>query len=280
MTDYFDFDPQAGEAVKGAMSTGDYIQLPFDAVLFRWVRGEANIQSDMGSGARHFGGWAASEDDLTGKAKDIPEKFQLEYFTTPDGSKTYGCYTVRSLAIATMGRRFRWFTDPRNQGDKGRGHLQILGMCAMSKVENKVITFTPWMPVILSAKGLTTKHMEDALKTWEHDTAIMRQTHANGIPAHFFYGYYGTFGKERKPLTVGRSGAQNYITPPTVFIPENLDVEYLRRAYVGRQMADQMAEMVGNSQEWLHAWDKENQPEQTSTAPKKPAQPSAADIPF
>lgn len=281
---YFEYDQAAAETVKGAMETGEFIKLPFDAVLFHWVRGDASVQPDIGSGVRHFGGWAAGEENMRDYAPSIPERFVPEVFATPDGSKTFTNYCVRSLPVVPIGRRFRWFTTQDNP--KGRGHLQYVCYAALYDQENKV--YSTWMPVILSAKGLSAMELDNCFKTWKSETAVMRQTHANGAPANFFWSHIGTFGKQRIVKTVGKGATASFITPPTIFVPETLDEAFLRRTFIGKEMTAKVGALAEESREWLEAWkNDEKQPIQAESAPaqadmkaKPPKKVNLEDIPF
>lgn len=266
MTDnYFEYDQAAAETVKGAMETGDFVKLPYDAVLFRWVRGEAGQAADAGSGVKHYGGWAAGEENMRDFAKTIPERFEPEMFTSPDGQKAYMNYCVRNLAVVPIGQRSCWKAiDPTSQARK---HLQVICYASLFEQETKV--YTPWMPVILSIKGLSATKLEDAFKAWKDATSTLRTLHANGAPANFFWCHIGTFTKARNVQTVGKQGAQNYITPPVAYVPEpeKLDLEWLKRCFVGKEMTVTLGQLAEESREWLDAWKKEEQEKPDSNKP-------------
>lgn len=262
MSDFFDFDQSAAQQVQGAMETGDFVKLPYDAILFHWQRGDASVAADLGSGTRHYGGWAAGEEQMRDMAPTIPERFVPEIFSTPDGQKTFTNYCVRNLPVVPIGRRFRWFTTQDNP--KGRGHLQIV--CYAATYDSTAKTYTPWMPIILSAKGLSAMELDNCFKTWKTETSTARQTLTNGAPPNFFWAHVGTFGKERKVKTVGKGATASFITPPVVFIPETLDEAFLRRAFIGKEMTSKLGALAEESREWLEAWKKDEKNDQQPQA--------------
>lgn len=277
----FDFDPQAVDTI-GDMSAGGFVQLPFDHLFAYWIRGDAAVQPDLGSGARHYGGWAVERPAFEAVVPaPVPDKFILEHVTNASG-EAREVYAFRNIICAPFARRFRWYVDSRRQDDKGRGHVQYAVLTALfNKTENK---FNYFKPAILSCKGLTSVQLDKCFSNWKAATATLRANSANNAPPNFFWLPVGTFGAERKAQKAG----QSYITPPSFFVPSSeygkeldpnkLTVDDLRRLYIGRELTDKMAMLRLESQEWLDEWSKPQDAQPQRQASSKPIQPE--DIPF
>ena len=285
MDNYFDVPREAAGAVSAASTIGEAIQLPFFAPVFWWVRGDSTVQPDVGSGVRHFGGWATDATALEAEGLEIPPYLMQEYFTSDDG-KSYAVYACRTLAVAQIGIRFRWTIRRNPDGsvdarDKGRGHVHIL--CHSATYDKKAKTYTPWSPVVLSAKGLSARSLQDAFQTWSRSSAVPRAKMTSNAMANFFWCHVGTFGKEAQHEKVGKKGQQSYISPVQVYIPEDINEEYLKRTFVGREMAEKMGSLAEEAKEWLHAWDDQRgkgRDDGTSPEPEYDAPPEPVDIPF
>lgn len=263
---YFDLDDQITETVDNAWNQQEGVQLPFDHVLFWWKRGDPSVQKDLGSGVRHFGGWAANVDNLFSGApiidgnRWIPDVFVEDTFVSSEEGETYQVYTTRRLAVAVIGQRFRWAYRRNPDGsivksDRGRGHVQILGLSALPKKDK---SYDTWSPVVMSAKGLSAKALQEAISQWEKATAVLRSSEANSIPANFFWLHLGTFGDEIVKQKVGKGNTTNYITPPQLFQPENITVDFLKRVYVGKENAARMAVLAEEAEEWLADWNEQD----------------------
>lgn len=261
----FDYDPQDAAALEGATQFNDFVSLPFPTVLFRWVRGEAAASQTEGSGTKHFGGWAASDENMTQNvANEIPEYFQGEYFTSPTGDKAYMNYCARYLTISPFATRNRILVD--NKDGKKRKHIQVACMAAL--VVDKV--YNPWMPVILSVKGWgNCKWLEDEFKRWKDKTAVMRLKEAKNAPPNLFWMHFGTFGDKRMVETVGKGTTQGWITPPRAYIPadEKITVEWLQKIFIGRELIGKIAAMAEESKEWVDAWKNQEQPQAQQDPP-------------
>lgn len=230
--------------------TGGRVELPFPVAYLWWNSGQAD-RSQEGSGVRYFGGWAADAQDVEAAGLTLPE-FAREFWTAKDGG-SYEVYTRRSVAVAPIAKRFRFF--------EGRGHLHILSLLA--SLQNK--SYLPWGPVVLSAKGYAAMSLESALNTWAKDTAKERREFANNLPAHFFYAPLGTFGRERQQAMAGKKGQQSPYTPVQVWLPENITVETLRKWFVGTETSNLMATLKAEATPWLEAW---KQREQAAAVPE------------
>jgi hypothetical protein len=257
----FDLDNEIINNVKGSWAAGEQgVQLPFSTVLFWWKRGG----DDRADGTQKYGGWVASyENVIENGGGEIPSKLSQEQFQNYSGD-LYEVYTTRNIAIAPIGKRFKWTyrslpDGSKDPSDKGRGHLQVLGLSSFLNEQKEHVL---WQPVILSAKGLSAKSLQDALADWDRKTIALRASECNGLPSNFFWVHLGTFGKEVKKLQVGRGNKSNYITPIQIFMPE-LNIDYLNKVYVGKNAAITMSVLAEQSQDWLKEWSKNSQDETT-----------------
>jgi len=268
----FELDNEIINNVKGSWAAGDQgVQLPFSTVLFWWKRG-GDERSD---GTQKYGGWVASYENVLesiptnpeGRA-DIPTKLSQETFHSDYSGSSYEVFTTRNIAFAAIGKRFKWTyrTPPdgsKDPSDKGRGHLQVLGLSAFLNDDK---SYKLWLPVILSAKGLSAKSLQDALDSWERKTIALRASECNGLPANFFWSHLGTFGKDVQKLQVGRGNKSNYITPIQIYMPSELNIDFLKRVYVGKDAAITMSVLAEQSQDWLTEWSKDSQGNEADTS--------------
>lgn len=250
------------EQLNNAMG-GDAIALPFAAVYFRWQRGNPQISADLGCGASHFGGWMSDAAAAAESGIELPPWLSLEYFTYSDGGQKE-VWATRFLHVAFIGKRSRWETDP--QSGRQRSHVQYLAYTANYNHETKL--FEPWQPVVLTAKGLNTKHLNNAINQWAKITANERM---NGYPAWVYWCTIGTFGQFYK-LPAG----QSYITPPRlIYDPKKISREYVAARYVGDELGKTMIELAEAAQDWLAAWKKESDSDADAPVPA-PAPTKAA----
>jgi hypothetical protein len=119
-------------------------------------------------------------------------------------------------------------------------------------------TYNLWTPIILSAKGLSAKSLQDALADWDRKTVALRSAECNGLPSNFFWIHLGSFGKEMQKMQVGRGSKSNFITPVQIYMPSDLNIDYLKRTYVGKDAAVTMSVLAEESQDWLKEWNKDN----------------------
>ena len=225
------------------------IQLPFDAPLFWWTNGD-NRGKEVGSGVEHFGGWATDGALLDAMVHDtqIPARLIAET-QYPRTGASFQVYATRYLVVTPIAKRFRWVTDRDKPNDKGRGHSQILCLCAFGK------PLEYWMPVVLSAKGLAAMAIDAAFKSWESETGVARKTWAHGAGAWFFWSRIGTFAKERIEKLVGQKGAQSPIVEAQIYLPSAEFTEaYLDALYIGEENVNRMVELKTLSKEWVAAW--------------------------
>jgi hypothetical protein len=261
----FEIDNEIKNSVDAAWSASDTgVKLPFSVVLLWWKRGG----DEREDGVRKFGGWVAGYEDVLENASTdndgmpiIPEKLVQENFVSSSGNP-YSVYSVRNIAFAPIGKRFKWTYRTLSDGskdpsDKGRGHVQVFGLSSFLD-DNKV--YNLWKPVILSAKGLSAKSLQDAISEWERKTLAIRMSEGNGIPSNFFWSHLGTFGNEINKAQVGSGNKSNYITPVQIYLPQEINVDFLKKVFVGKGVATTMSVLAEEAKEWLEEWgEKSNQ---------------------
>lgn len=243
--------------------TGGRVELPFDAPIFWWHRGEpGGIKT--ASGVLHYGGWASAAEDIEAKFAEIPPRFIKEDFVSASNN-TYQVYATRSMSLAFFAKRFRWMVDASVPGDRGKGHTQYLAYCALWEPDQKC--YKPWSPVVLTARSMSGMALDNTIKEFAKITQQARRQWADNTPAYFFYATVGTFG-ERKTKEVGEGTRKNYITPPMLGIEGEITEERLASWYVGDDVAAEMARLKGEAKEWLDHWN--SQREKADKADNKP----------
>ena len=195
---------------------------------------------------RYFGGWGTNAEEFfaaIGEFNATPTGFVDATFNGRDGD--FNVYQSRHVIVAPIATRKRWIT---NNGSKGRSHLQMLCMLAFNDGGN----FTKWGPVVLSAKGLTTREIESAMRQFDTSTAEIRKDNAPGVPTLYFWHSLGTFGKAPKFETVGSGNASSTVTYPTLYTPEEITAKHLQSWFVGNDIAGEMVHLRNEAAEWLN----------------------------
>lgn len=252
------FDLNLAKKLDQGMRAGDAVDLPFPVVYVWALNGQASYKSQ--GGALYYGGWACKADDLQTTADQqglaIPKDWKQVTIASRDGGE-FEAYTSRSIVVAPIGKRESWLHDGKRSTEYiegGRRHLQVLAYLAETKGENGSKEFTPWGPVVLTAKGYQARNLLDAFARWDKATSQIRWKIAPGVPAWCFYMTLGTFGKERQAVNVGKPGAQSPITPITAYIYERFNEDLLNRLFVGNDVVATMAALQDQGADWLKAW--------------------------
>jgi hypothetical protein len=265
--DLFTLPAEFVENMRNAMSD-EQVELPFPAPVVWWKNGDKRQKAT--GGVLYHGGWAISADTLDTLNLDTPAGFVAETWINRDGGE-YNVLSCRSFGFAVIAKRRQW---TQNEAGNSRSHVQVLGIMALYDKGAK--KYNIYGPVVLSAKGLAGRSLEDAFKKWDKSTLPSRKQYANGYPAWFFYAPIGTFGNE--PVFEQWGGAQKSSgTPVQVFVPELVTDEHLRAWFVGADTAAMMNEFKSQAKDWLNAWAKKD-----NAAPADPATPPALaeDFPF
>jgi hypothetical protein len=245
----FDLPQEFVDGIRNAMN-GDKIELPFAAPILWWLTGKPGYKKD-GSSA-YFGGWAGTAEDVENAVQamgvSLPTAFKRITMVNNEG-KEYDVFCTRSAAVAIIAKRTRWIVDEQTQ--HSRSHTQVL--CYMAEFDKEKKAYIPWGPVVLSAKALSGKALEDSFREWDKKTAAARRQYAKNLPPWFFYAPIGTFGDKPNTKMVG-SGQQSPITPAQVYTPEEIGEAQLTAWFVGPDVAAIMADLKGQAKEWLEAW--------------------------
>lgn len=253
-------DQNLARQLDEGMASGGATELPFPVVYLWVLNGQAGYKSQ--GGAAYFGGWACKLEDTNLIAETtgvgIPSDWKVTSLSGRDGSE-FETYSTRSVIVAPIGKRLSWLdadgkTRSPEYQEGWRRHLQVLAFLAEKSGENGKSTYTPWGPVVLTAKGYQARNLLDAFSRWKRATASILHKVAPGVPAWCFYLALGTFGKERQVLNVGKQGAQSPITPATAYIPEKITDEQVRKLFVGAEVASRMGDYLSQAAEWLKAW--------------------------
>ena len=254
---YFDVPEEDVEDAR-SVQISDRVTLPFPNLFLWWKNG--SMQAAKDKTVRYHGGWAANIDETNETLAqmmldDLPVYFtEPMSFTNRDGNE-FQVYTARYVPIAVIDRRKAWFE--RDSGGR-YSKVQILGYMADLDKDNK--EFVPWGPVVLSARGYSSMHMERAFQRWQTVTAQARAKFSKSnkpLPAWIFYALVGTVSSERITESVGSGNQTSMITPCKVRepSPDEMTFEKMQKWFVGHEVVQEMNELRALADEWLHAWD-------------------------
>lgn len=191
--------------------------------------------------------------------KYLPDGFKIPGWTpttlTFESGKEEGAFTATKAAIAPIRTRFRWFVKkngrttyyPRQAWEEGagmRGHLQVL--VAVKGCDE---------PLAITFKGHASKVFEIMLKDFQ--TKVVQAANRNApkgkpLPRYAFWMSVaaGDFTK------VGSDGQDSTVTPPTLALPEEVSLDYVRTLYVGRDNLLRFQGWFRDADLWVSAWDK------------------------
>lgn len=283
----FEIPQEFSDALNQGLAQDGGIRLPFTAPLVWWVNGNAqNKALAKATPAMYYGGWMMEEshmDDAAVEFGGIPAGFVKTDFVNHKGDEI-PTYSARAIVMAPMAYRVAWV----NKGSYGvryqqyqpgtSMHVQMLALLGTTTA-NK--TYTPWGPVVLSAKAFQAGNLTDATKAWANlINPVLRKAGSKTPPSAFWMGV-GTFGEFAQKM-VGKSGAQSPITPIALYQPpaEKVNVEFLKTIFTGKDTVAKMADYIAQAAEWLNAWKqpaRDNGPVEPEWSEEPPAGP---DIPF
>ena len=276
-------------AFTGNMQTGQKIELPFPAPAFYIVNGDAKLAALKNYA--YFGGFAASSGNVKAASENwencpfpipgfVEEDLNLEDTVVPS-------HVARSLIVAPIGMRpFSTIRDasgsvkrvaPFTKG--ARPALQVLVVLGHRNEQKQI---QAWAPALLTAKGYQVNHLQKAFTDWKKAITPFMKEIAPGMPAdvtNLFWMHIGTFGPERKSEKHGESS----ITPITTFIPDGLTAQQVENMYVGDGMAEFMASLSIQAEEWMKAYQSLKPAEAVavdSTSANEPLPPEEDEIPF
>lgn len=220
------------------------IQLPFFAPVMFWKHG--NPQA--GEGVQQFGGWGSASEQYD-FGDEPPKGFEPETWHSSSGG-AYDVFSCRSMAIAPILTRTRWTT---NESGKSRSHKQMLAMLATWDE----VTYVPYGPVILSAKGLASKYLVDAITEFERQINPTRKENIAHIGLSFFWHIIGTFGDaDYEQMGTGNQTSTGTIIKAGVVGDPSL--ETLKTLFVGLDVMNMMNNYQAEAQDWYRAWKDED----------------------
>lgn len=291
MTDtMFDIPQEFSDALNQGLKQEGGVQLPFTAPLMWWSNGSAQNKGLVKvSPALYFGGWMTQEEHMDDAAQEnggIPVAFAKTDFVNRKGD-SIPAYSARAVVMVPLAYRVAWVPKRDNGGFGERFtayhpgtsmHIQLLALLATATEDNQ---YRPWGPVILSAKSFQAGYLLDAIKEWPKVIGPALRQIGSKTPASAFWMGVGTFGTEFTQKMVGKNGSQSPITPLTLFTPANVDIDLLKKLFVGAETVAKMADYIAQAAEWLQAW-KQPQSAQAGgpSEPEWPVDQPGDEIPF
>jgi hypothetical protein len=254
--------PSAAQgAFNGTMQSSSKVELPFPAPAFYVLNGDPKLEELKN--IMYFGGFAASVANVKSAAEQWENcPYPIPGFAEKDltqGGKKVPSVLSRALIVSPIGmRQFSTITDPSTKNVKrvaaftkgARPALQVLVYLGY-RGEDKAIR--PWAPALITAKGYQVNHIQRAFSDWKKAIQPFMGDIAPGMPAdvtNLFWMHIGTFGQTANFEQHGDS----QITPVSAFIPDDLDAKKVENLYVGDGVAEYMASLVVQSQEWREAY--------------------------
>jgi hypothetical protein len=253
-------DQETLDEFQGTMQTSGTIELPFPVPYIWVINGDLKLK-ELG-GPQAFGGWQVEAEKMLEAGlpygQTEPPSGYVRKNVLDGKGKQVDSFLTRSVIVAPIDFRKSWFMKTpgglvqrsADYFEGSRQHAQALVYLAGKKEG----VFQPWGPAVLSAKGWQVKNLLKAFESWNKATTTPRQKVAPGVPAWFFYLAIGTFGAEVNTVMVGKGSDTSPITPISAYIPEKITEEQVESLFVGQEVADDMAMLKRDAQEWLHAW--------------------------
>lgn len=283
---------KAQTAFQGNMQTSAAVELPFPAPAFYVVNGDAKLSALKNF--QFYGGWACNVE----KVREASEHYSNVPFPIPgyqqvnmlsDDGKAYDVFASRSLIVAPIGmRQFSTIKDESGRKKRiapftkgARPGIQVLSMMAYRDDQKQII---PWAPILLTANGYMVNHIQKAFTSWQKAIKPFVSKLVPGATndiLNLFWMHIGTFGPERKAEPAG----EKMITPVSAFIPEDLDEKKVENMYVTEPIAEFMADISLQAQEWLKVFSnmqaaQKNQPHEEEIHASDEPPPPDDDIPF
>lgn len=238
------------------------IRLPFLAPNVWWFNGRNQFKKE--NDQRYFGAWSMNDDDMAAAMQEAgvsqPPLGWVPFDMVNDDGDNYNAFLNRFICIAIFGSRKTW------DKKENKGRYQVLGYLAYPDQDRKI---TPFGPVVLTCKSMASKFLQDAVVDFQTKTQTARRKFANNLPISAFYALLGTWGNQRVEQTVGKGANQKKVTPLRLYLPEQIDEQFLRTYFVGKEIAAKTAALKKEAREWLDAWKQ----------PQEPAASNGRDVP-
>lgn len=262
MSDMFDVPQEFSDALKQGMAQETGVKLPFPAPLLWWGNGTAqNKALAKATPALYYGGWIVEEEHLNDAAQqygEAPGYLVQTDFINRNGD-SIPSYSARSIVFAPLSYRVAWVPKRENREfgqrytsyQQGTAmHIQMLVLLA-SPTPDKL--YKPWGPAVLSAKSFQAGNLLDAVKAWPKVIAPILNQAGSKAPASAFWMCAGTAGEFAQKM-VGKNGAQSPITPIILVQPSKVDLDLLKKLFVGKETVAKMTDYIAQAAEWLDAW--------------------------
>ena len=248
---------EANDSVKGSLETGGGVKLPYPHVFFSFRNGQR--VAGKAQGELFYGGFQADQEDLVAYADAVGHREMLDQFTlyeiSPRSGNVYNAYMRRSLAIAPIAVRSRWFSTREN---KNVLKTQVAALLGVGKPLHCVGA------VVVTASGFNqAKNLQSALNDNARMTAGVRREFANSAAPNFFYQFVGTFGDENFEM-VGKGENKSPITPIKSYGKVET-AEQLEQLYVGDDLVNLIVDYKNQSEDWVNDWKKQDRQRQEDT---------------
>jgi hypothetical protein len=268
MDTYFDVPDEVAQQINQGMDLGGKIELPFTAPFVYWKNGSPTLRAMAQTApALYYGGWEVDRQGLDdaieeyGPINGVP--FVPVDLTSKNG-KEYMAYLTRYLYIAPISFREFWELGSQETGytrvakyqDGARHKVQLLAMLGQSDANKNIV---PWGAIVLSAGGYQAGYLKECVRNWRNALEKPRKQHAPKVPVWAFWMCIGTFGTELKVENVGKN-AKSPITPIKVATPQTIDLELMKKLYVGSGGLTLMSDWLTSAREWLDAGKQPSQP--------------------
>ena len=216
------------------------IQLPFFAPVMFWKHGSPQA----GEGVCLYGGWGSASEQYD-FGDEPPQGFVPETWHSSSGG-AYDVFSSRQVSIAPILTRTRWTT---NENGKSRSHKQML--CMLGTWDE--VTYVPYGPAILSAKGLASRYLVEAITEFERQINPIRKESIAHIGLSFFWHVIGTFGDAQYE----QMGSGNQTSTGTIIRAGHIKdptIDTLKTLFVGLDVMNMMASYQSEAQDWYNAW--------------------------
>lgn len=223
--------------------------------FIQWITGDPKLKKVhpvLGSG-----GFGMPVEQFAAATLDgvVPDFFTSGTVTHKSGDETE-MYLADGLTVAVLAYRFGWATKtPGGQerinkvySDHARGKLQVLVL---------VKGFGTLTPVLLTFKGMASRHVLDTLKSFRQQIIGPANAFAKRkFPLYAFWMEVKAGARREE----GQPGATSFTTPPeAAWNAEALKdadkrKDYLRGLFVGKDVIAQAEAYWEAAQEWAVAW--------------------------
>lgn len=234
--DWNDVDANAQDAIQ------------FSAPTIFWKHGKKAMEE---IGGINFTGGFFFTFEQAGEDAEIP-KWVKSSFVNDDGKKIEGL-AAQGARVTVVRSRRRWFKDdgnrkvfrPWNQYEDGfRGQMQSIGFVNGYDA-----------PVCFALKGLLLTSFDEIIRY--HNSKVVslaNQTAPSGqkLPAYALWMVVQS-GKHSK---AGQGNKQSEVTMPELWLPKQVNLDYARSLYVGREQLVRSQALYRELDDWAAQWNR------------------------